>query len=61
MKMANDANGLCVLKKLLVRSCENLMFKQHFQILIVNNLNDLIQNSFGNYIIQIIVEVNIET
>lgn len=51
LTLANDNNGLCVVKKLIIHVSDKDLFKEVKGILTDNALN-LIQHPYGNYIIQ---------
>jgi hypothetical protein len=56
MELANNINGLCVCKKSIVHS-NNPDTLEALRDKICNNALDLIQNPFGNYVIQTAYEV----
>lgn len=57
MLMSNNANGLCVIKKVLIHTSKNETI-EIFKRLIIENCIYLIQNPYGNYTIQIVLDVN---
>jgi len=56
MAMANNANGLCIIKKVLIHSSKKETIEK-LKNLIIENCINLIQNPYGNYTIQIILDV----
>ena len=54
--LATNQNGLSILKKIIL-CARNYMTQIRIQNLIIINFNMLIQHSFGNHVIQIVVEV----
>lgn len=56
MKLANHNNGLCAIKKVIIH-CTNPVLLQKILVLIINNLMNLIQNPYGNYSIQVALDV----
>lgn len=56
MLMANNANGLCIIKKVLIH-CSKKDTIEIFKKLIIDNCIYLIQNPYGNYTIQIVLDV----
>lgn len=56
--LANNSNGLCVAKKLIFLEYKNLNFPRLMQIMLENSIQ-LIQNPYGNYAIQIAIDVSI--
>lgn len=57
MLMSNNANGLCIIKKVLIHISKNETI-EIFKRLIIENCIYLIQNPYGNYTIQIVLDVN---
>ena len=57
--IANNANGLCVAK--LVILCKNQENAKKLQKKILENAMNLVQNPYGNYAIQKALEVNIKS
>ncbi len=57
MEFANNINGLCVCKKIIVHSNNPETLEKLREKICINAL-DLIQNPFGNYVIQTAFEVN---
>lgn len=53
--LANDVNGLCVIKKMITNASKQETIVKIGEILSENSL-DLIQNPFGNYALQIAFE-----
>lgn len=56
MKLANNTNGLCIIKKVIIHAKNEETIKKLLQKLIDNSFS-LIQNPFGNYAIQTAVDV----
>jgi hypothetical protein len=56
--LANQSTGLIMVKKV-ISSARNQLYINRIQFLIINNFNLLIQNPFGNYTLQVALEVNI--
>lgn len=56
MIMANNANGLCIIKKVLIHSSRKKTIEK-LKKLIIDNCIYLIQNPYGNYTIQIVLDV----
>jgi len=55
MSLACHCNGLCVTKKVI--SCsKNIQYLQTLQQILLNNINTLILNSYGNYSIQVALD-----
>jgi hypothetical protein len=58
MALANNCNGLCVVKKVIIHSLnKNTIFQ--FMKKIVDNCLNLVQNPFGNYAIQVALDVSL--
>jgi hypothetical protein len=57
MLLANTSTGLVVTKKVIIHAKQPKTIKV-LQMLIVSNFNSLIQNAYGNYTIQVALEVN---
>lgn len=58
--IANNSGGVCVIKEIMKRFQENKKFGNEINLFIscVNkNLDFIIQNPFGNYVIQNMIEV----
>jgi len=55
LKLVYDANGICVIKKLINGNKEQAI-KQRILSIIQKNCLDIIQNAFGNYIIQHVLD-----
>lgn len=55
---ANNPNGLCVAKKLIFLEYKNMNFPKLKKIMLENSIQ-LIQNPYGNYAIQIAIDVRI--
>jgi hypothetical protein len=58
MAIANTSTGLVITKKAISHARQVVTVKR-LQVLIVSNFNVLIQNAYGNYTIQVALEVNI--
>jgi len=56
MKLANNTNGLCIIKKITAHA-KNEETIRKIQQKLLENCNSLIQNPFGNYAIQAAVDV----
>jgi hypothetical protein len=56
--LANQSTGLIMVKKV-ISSTRNLVYLNRIQYLLINNFNFLIQNPFGNYTIQVALDVNL--
>lgn len=56
LKLANNTNGLCIIKKIIIHAKNEETIKRILQKL-VDNSSTLIQNPFGNYSIQTAVDV----
>jgi hypothetical protein len=56
IELCNNPTGLILVKKVIMQAKHPLLI-QRVQYLIVNNFNTLIQNAYGNYTIQIALEV----
>jgi hypothetical protein len=55
LKLVYDANGICVIKKL-INGNKDPIIKQRILSIIQKNCLDIIQNAFGNYIIQHVLD-----
>ena len=55
LKLAYNSNGICTIKKLLVLTQEHYLHNK-IKGIIIDNLYDLIQHPYGNFVIQGIVE-----
>ena len=55
LKLAYNSNGICTIKKLLVLTQEHYLHNK-IKAIIIDNLYDLIQHPYGNFVIQGIVE-----
>ena len=53
---SNNANGLCVIKKILICASENST-KELLKKIIFENYNDLIHQNYGNYVIDVVLDV----
>lgn len=58
MTLANNANGLCIIKKVLIHTSKKETIEE-FKKLIIDNCIFLVQNPYGNYTIQIVLDVNL--
>lgn len=56
MELSENQNGLCVIKKVIANT-RNQKRKEFILMTIIDNFNNLIQNAYGNYTIQTVVEV----
>ncbi len=56
MYLANHSNGLCVVKKVIIHAT-NIDTLNKLKDLIIDNAMYLIQNPFGNYVIQVAFDV----
>jgi hypothetical protein len=56
--LANTSTGLVICKKIIIHTSLPQTLR-HLQVLLVNNFNELIQNAFGNYTIQVALDVRI--
>jgi len=56
MKLANNTNGLCIIKKIIIHTKNEETVKK-IQTKLIENSFSLIQNPFGNYAIQTAVDV----
>ncbi len=56
IQLANNCNGLCVIKKIIIHSVNPATIKR-IQHKIIDNCLNLVQNPFGNYAIQVAVDV----
>ena len=56
MQLANNCNGLCVIKKVIIHSSDPVNVNRILQRIVENCLN-LVQNPFGNYAIQVALDV----
>ena len=56
--LTNNANGLCVIKKIIAHA-QNLETLKVIRKIIADNAMGLVQNAFGNYAIQAALEVKI--
>ena len=56
--IANNCNGLCVAKKIIIHATNPNTLSKILKKILENGIN-LIQNSFGNYVIQAALDVNI--
>ena len=56
MLFANNANGLCVIKKILIHANKSST-KEVLKKIIYENCNELIHNAFGNYVIHVVLDV----
>ena len=56
MILANNANGLCIIKKVLIHFSKKETIEK-LKKLIIENCIFLIQNPYGNYTIQIVLDV----
>jgi hypothetical protein len=54
---ANNANGLCVIKKILTNASENST-KEYLKAIVFKNYNDLIHQNYGNYVLDVVLDVN---
>jgi pumilio RNA-binding family len=55
VSLANNSNGLCVVKRVLICARINETISR-LQNILVDNVQALMQNSFGNYAIQVALE-----
>jgi hypothetical protein len=58
MVLANNPNGLCIIKKILIHTNKKETIEKLKKLIIDNNVY-LIQNPYGNYTIQIVLDVKI--
>jgi hypothetical protein len=58
MILANTSTGLVITKKIITHA-NQVSTLRRMQILIVSNFNQLIQNAYGNYTIQVALEVSL--
>jgi len=56
IKLANDANGLCLIKKVIPTCCKFPEFYTRMVEIITKNSIDLVQNPYGNYAIQVALD-----
>jgi hypothetical protein len=56
--IANNCNGLCVAKKIIIHATNPNSLSKILKKILENGIN-LIQNSFGNYVIQAALDVNL--
>lgn len=56
--ISNNCNGLCVAKKIIIHATNPNTLSKILKKIIENGIN-LIQNSFGNYVIQAALDVNL--
>lgn len=56
MMMANNSNGLCVIKKIIIH-CNKKSTLEKIQSKLIENSLILIQNPYGNYAIQVAFDV----
>ena len=56
MYLANHSNGLCVVKKVIIHAT-NIDTLNELKDLIIDNAMYLIQNPYGNYVIQVAFDV----
>ena len=56
MMLVNNCNGLCVIKKIIIHTSNETYLNRIVKILVDNCMN-LIQNPFGNYAIQVALDV----
>jgi hypothetical protein len=54
--LANNMNGLCVVKKTIIHASDHQTI-DIFKDLIINNFMKLVQNPYGNYAIQVAIDV----
>ena len=55
--LANHSNGIVIIKKVILLNPKNYLHEILKKILLENALN-LIENAYGNYALQVAVEVN---
>lgn len=58
MLLANNVNGLCVCKKIIIHG-QNIETLEAIREVLIQNALTLIQNAYGNYSIQIAFDVYI--
>jgi hypothetical protein len=58
LALAYTSTGLVIVKKIIIHTTQPHTLRC-LQILLVNNFNELIQNAFGNYTIQVALDVKI--
>jgi hypothetical protein len=56
IQLSNNCNGLCVIKKIIIH-CHNTNTITKILNKIIDNRLNLIQNPFGNYVIQVALDV----
>jgi hypothetical protein len=56
MKFANNSNGLCVVKRVIIHA-QNTATIDRIKEILISNAMILIQNPYGNYAIQIAFDV----
>lgn len=56
MQLANNCNGLCVIKKAIIHSNNPVNVSRILQKIVENSIN-LVHNPFGNYAIQVALDV----
>jgi len=55
---SNNANGLCVIKKILIYAKENST-KEILKKIILEKCNELIYQNYGNYVLDVVLDVKI--
>jgi hypothetical protein len=58
INLSNDSNGLCVVKKVIINSHDEFT-KNFIMEQLLNNTFYLIQDAFGNYAIQVAIDVKL--
>jgi len=58
MTLANNANGLCIIKIIMIDASKKETIEK-LKKLIIDNCMYLIENPYGNYTIQIVLEVSL--